>query len=522
MESALIDELYEVYLKENDILAEEIIMSKYLLPESSGGRGVFVEHVKNYINSNMNNLPNYFSSQTVESDKDVLIRNLETAMKNFALAMDYYRIDIRQSVDVDHGLVKHDYEYDVDDFLDYYYDGEYVSGDYRDIDFDSLTNYPDDDFEDTMPQELFNMGREAMEIAFERHQDKISRLTPETFKQMQDFIEYVKRNNLISRIFVDNDLCKLSLSSIISAFIDADPNIMKNFFVGELAEVEERDFQYKFADYFQYMKAGCDNIKDLEFQEYRATFNSRRGFNVDLDKLVFARNLLEFVRTGVLPSPGGFIDFSVDPYSRYQVEDDFKSLYSRDFDNKAFVDMQGNYIFDMDNTMLYPGKFEQIKSVRKGKEFSIGCLMTSDTVVGNAVYDGIYYLVHIHIDDITNSKSNYELQLNILPHGSFENRVQLVRFDNWAEEQSHKNIGNKLKTTTHIHLYNHFDLLRGKKNGGYDIAFNLEEDSTDFDVALKVFLKFISSSDELYKELFTRISRSKANAEEKAKDSEMI
>jgi hypothetical protein len=109
-----------------------------------------------------------------------------------------------------------------------------------------------------------------------------------------------------------------------------------------------------------------------------------------------------------------------------------------------------------------------------------------------------------------------------LPHGSFENRVQLVRFDNWAEEQSHKNIGNKLKTTTHIHLYNHFDLLRGKKNGGYDIAFNLEEDSTDFDVALKVFLKFISSSDELYKELFKRISRSKANAEEKAKDSEMI
>ena len=120
MESALIDELYEVYLKENDILAEEIIMSKYLLPESSGGRGVFVEHVKNYINSNMNNLPNYFSCQTVESDKDVLIRNLETAMKNFALAMDYYRIDIRQSVDADHGLVKYDYENDVDDFLDYY------------------------------------------------------------------------------------------------------------------------------------------------------------------------------------------------------------------------------------------------------------------------------------------------------------------------------------------------------------------------------------------------------------------
>ena len=81
-----------------------------------------------------------------------------------------------------------------------------------------------------------------------------------------------------------------------------------------------------------------------------------------------------------------------------------------------------------------------------------------------------------------------------------------------------KNIGNKLKTTTHIHLYNHFDLLRGKKNGGYDIAFNLEEDSTDFDVALKVFLKFVSSDEELYKELLKRISRVKSYAEERAKE----
>ena len=522
MESAIIDRLYEIYMNENDILAQEVMMSTYLLPEEKGGGSVFVEHVKNYINSNMNNLPNYFSSQTVQSDKDVLVRNLETAMRNFTLAMDYYRIDIRDNSFDYCKPLNYDYENELEDYLDYYYEEEYPSGDYRDIDFESLAGDPDEDFEDTMPQELFLMGREPMELAFEKYQDRLSRLTPETFKQMQDFIEYVKRSNLISRIFMDNDLRKLSLSSIISAFIDADPNIMTNFFVDELAEVNERDFQYKFLDYFQYMKSGCDKIKDLDFKEYRATFNSRRGFNVDLDKLVFARNLLEFVKSGIMPEPGGFIDFSVDPYTRYQVEEDFKELYNRNFDNKTFMERQGNFIFDMDGTMLYPEKFVQMKSVRKDKEFSLGCLLTSNMQIGNAVYDGIYYLIHIHIDDVTNSKSNYELQLNILPHGSFDHRVQLVRFDNWAEEQSHKNIGNKLKTTTHIHLYNHFDLLRGKKNGGYDIAFNLEEDSTDFDVALNVFLQFVSSSDELRKELLKRISRSKANAEEKAKGSEMI
>ena len=524
MESAIIDRLYEIYTTENDLLAQDVMMSTYLMPESKGGGEVLINHVKDYINSNMNNLPNYFLSQEAETDKDYLVRNISTAMDYLADVMDYYRIEVRQKAIRESGLDDDNSSIeDTDDYFDDYVDEEDCVSAYEpDVDDDAFFEYPDDDFEETMPQELFFMSKDAMKSAFEKYQDKVSNLSPETFNQVLDFIEYIKSNRLISRIFVDNDICRLSLDSVVSALVDADANIMRTFFVDELGERVERDFQYKFADYFQYMKAGCDNIKDLEFQEYRATFNSRRGFNVDLDKLVFARNLLEFVRTGVLPSPGGFIDFSVDPYTKYQVEDNFKQLYSRGFDNKRFVDMQSNIIFDMDNTMLYPGKFEQIKSVRKGKELSIGCLMTSDTVVGNAVYDGIYYLIHIHIDDVTNDKSNYELQLNILPHGEFENRVQLVRFDNWAEEQSHKNIGNKLRTTTHIHLYNHFDLLRGKKNGGYDIAFNLEEDSTDFDVALKVFLEFISSDNELYKELLKKISRTVTYAQQKAAESEMI
>ena len=172
--------------------------------------------------------------------------------------------------------------------------------------------------------------------------------------------------------------------------------------------------------------------------------------------------------------------------------------------------------------MLFPDRFEKIKAVKKGKELSIGCLLSSRITIGKADYDETFYLMHIHIDDVTNNKSNYELQLNVLPMGSFDNRVQLVRFDNWAEEGSHKNLGNKLKTTTHIHLYNHLDLIRGKKNGGYDIAFNLEEDSTDFNVALKVFLEFVCSDEKLQKRLFDRVSRVKNYAVEKAMESEMV
>ena len=118
----------------------------------------------------------------------------------------------------------------------------------------------------------------------------------------------------------------------------------------------------------------------------------------------------------------------------------------------------------------------------------------------------------MNIADVTNSKSTYELQLNILPQGSIENRVQLVRFDNWAEEQTHKNLGNKLNTTTHIHLYNHLDLLRGKKNGAFDIVFNLTEDSTDFETALNVFVKFILQDEELQKKLIKKVLKEKETA----------
>ena len=100
-----------------------------------------------------------------------------------------------------------------------------------------------------------------------------------------------------------------------------------------------------------------------------------------------------------------------------------------------------------------------------------------------------------------------------MPKGSIDNRIQLVRFDNWAKEQTHKNIGKKLSTTTHIHLYNHFDLIRGKTNGSYDIAFNFSEESTDFEKALKVFLEFISGDDDIFKELTDKILKAKLDAQ---------
>ena len=117
-------------------------------------------------------------------------------------------------------------------------------------------------------------------------------------------------------------------------------------------------------------------------------------------------------------------------------------------------------------------------------------------------YNQHCYLIHIEIDDVNNQYSNYEMQVSLLPQGEFDNRLQLMRLDNWESRQSHRNIAKKLSTTTHIHIYNEFDLLRGKTNGAFDIAYNIEGDSTAFETSLRTFLKILDLNDEITQTIY--------------------
>ena len=78
----------------------------------------------------------------------------------------------------------------------------------------------------------------------------------------------------------------------------------------------------------------------------------------------------------------------------------------------------------------------------------------------------------------------------------------MLRLDNWDSEQPHKNVGNKLKTRTHIHIYNEFDLLRGKVNGNFDIAYNLNSKSTEFNTALETFLDILELDNDSRAEIY--------------------
>ena len=85
--------------------------------------------------------------------------------------------------------------------------------------------------------------------------------------------------------------------------------------------------------------------------------------------------------------------------------------------------------------------------------------------------------------------------------------------------QSNKNIAKKLATTTHIHLYNEFDLLRGKTNGAFDIAYNVGGDSTEFKESLKRFLQIMDLgediSQKIYKSTMKALETAKTESEEK-------
>lgn len=540
MESEIIDRLYRIYKENKYTVAQTMLKSEYI--SYPDGVDALIEHLNEYINSNFSRLPSYFSSMEAAAAQNELVRNIVETMQNVASMVDFARVDLLEK-DSSHCDFYHEDESfekvdslsdvaedgsletdsDYDDFYDKdvpfgFEDEQY----YRDSfdDYSSIERNPfdvDDSvevFRDTIPQELFGMRMDFIREAYEKYNENSPGVSREGFEHLLSFMEYVKSQNLIQRVFMNNDILQMDLETVIASILDADKTILRNFYVEPL-EFTARDVvgsDAELFDYFNFIKFGCEEIEDLDFKQYRSAFISRRGINVDLDKLVFVRNYLEFIRTGIIPTPDGQYYFEADFREKSESKKEFDKIYKRGFDNAAFIDHQANYIFDINGAMLSPGKLEKFKSVENDKSLTIGCLLVSNSLFCDYVHDDVYFLVHININDVTNSKSTYELQLNILPQGSIENRVQLVRFDNWAEEQTHKNLGNKLNTVTHIHLYNHLDLLRGKKNGAYDIAFNLQEESTDFETALKVFMEFVVRDENLRDKLLKRVLKAKEMA----------
>ena len=452
MDFSVIDELYEIYQNEDIAYAEEMFGNYYKNNEKHG-RGYLINLLKEYVKQQTPFVANYFVSNKDEAFEDhTLIRDFVTAFENQIMAVDYLLVDV---------LKKDEMAYD---------------GVVSDTPSKMLR-----------PHDLFNMKTEFLDEAV----SKYGECYIDDYKKIKDLIVYVKKNKILSKLYKDNSWYDMDFEELMYNLYDYIED--KSVFKKDAAPTGHLEFFL-----FEKIKENCRNMLKGSFDKFRPSLNSTKQIRADFAKLIFCKNLLMYFETGIMPSYDGFIDFSVDSYEHIEMMDNFNKLYSKRFDEISFRENQGNFIC---NPEVYSQNYalEGKKRVRIGNKLLCGFIVSCSDDLGYTKND---YLIHIQINDVANSCSTYEMQISIVPHGDFEHRLQLMRLDNWESEQSHRNIAKKLATRTHIHLYNEFDLLRGKTNGAFDIAYNVEGRHTTFEDSLKTFLRILDLDQDITKVIY--------------------
>lgn len=444
MDFSLVDELFDIYKNEDFHYAKDMFIKYY----KKYGRENLFSILNEYIQQQTKGVASFFKSNKDEVNAEHnLVRDIVSAFDNLIMSVDFVLLDILNLEEND------DYEHEIH----------------------------------VKPHDFFRINIDLIERAVKTYADCYM----DDFNKIKDLIVYVKQNKILKKLYRDDSWYELDFEELMYNIYDYVED--KSIFKKDVIPTYRMD-----AFLFEKIKTNCGEMLSSSFEKFRPNLNSTKQIRANFGKLIFCRNLMSFYDTQIMPDYNGFIDFSADYFEHLNLIDDFKRLYSRKFDEETFREQQGNFIC---NPEIYSTnyKFEIGKKVRKGDKLIVGfivsCLDGSGSIQN-------HYLIHIAIDDVNNQLSNYEMQINIIPHGELKNRLQLMRLDNWASEQSHRNIATKLSTTTHVHLYNEFDLLRGKTNGAFDIMYNLDGEGVKFETSLKRFLAILDFNDDISKSIY--------------------
>ena len=444
MDYSIIDELYEIYLNEFIEDAEESFEQYYKRYQMNGAHDLEAT-LQQYIKEQTQNFSNSFvSNKDNENKVDLIVRETAAAFESMLSPVQFL----------------------LDDYV-------YQDCEIEDLKFDGIKH------DIIKPHDLFNIDLKFIDEAMKKYENSYE----EAYERVKAIIQYVKQNKLLEELYADGSWHEINFEELIANLYDKSKNkeIFEVDFIGVLMNAETL---------FDRIKENCGRVSSVDFDKYRPQLNSSKQIRAEFGKLIFCKNLLTFYQTGIMPNTDGMVDLTTTELEEIFMLDEFKELYSKNFDETNFRENQINIIC---NPFLFGEKYK----VQIAKKASIGNRMIMGYIIeANDSYGTAFkYLIHINIADVNNPCSNYEIQLNVLPHGRISNRLQLMRLDNWESEQPHKNIAKKIATTTHIHLYNEFDLLRGKINGNYDIAYNLEGKSTNFETSLKTFLEILDFDD---------------------------
>jgi len=448
---SIIDDLYEIYKNEDIVYAQEMFDS-YYYKHQMHGRMDLIAKLQEYIKQQTASVGNYYVSEKDDSfSEHLLIESIVLLFENVLIPVS-------------------------DLLVDFVFDG---------VAEEEIKDY-DIPLKMTKPHDLFNMDLKFIEEAVNKDETYI-----EDFNSIKNIIQYVKKNKLLDKIYKDNSWYDLEFSEVIYSLYDFIED--KSIFNIDLY------FRPEKVDYlFEKIKANCAHKFKGVFDKFRPNMNSSKQMRTHFGKLMFCKTLLMYYENGILPDSNGFVDFSVDEIQHLELIEDFKKLYSKKFNEESFRSNQSNIIcipevFSFNYTLVAE------KKVKQGDKMIFGYLIACDD---DLKYTRNDYLVHIEINDVNNPLSSYEMQLNLIPRGNINQRLQLIRLDNWQSEQTHRNIAKKLSTTTHVHLYNEFDLLRGKINGAFDIAYNVDGVGTAFDKSLNMFLDILDLGGDISKNIY--------------------
>lgn len=466
----VVDRVYNTYCNQNSAIAYNSCLSVY--------SNRLIEALNLYVEQNAHKVASMFSSQKKELTETDYIDNIVCGLNSLACCVnclfDKYEQEDELSIDLGHHK-----DYSANDLLD------------------------------------FNLS--AIEDAYIKFGDEY--FPNQMYKQIINLLTFIKKHKSLNKVFKNNAWKNLETREVLMSLKDYHKSNSELFEIAnEESAIEEEKYIKRNLGFFSTIKNNCDS-HFKNFDKYRPCFISREGLTQEVDKLIFCKNLLEFYRTDLFVDRSGVLDCK-NQYEDGYILSCFKSLYSGKFKQNEFRQNQANVMYEPNlfysNVSECPSKMLGARSLKTDSGLIIGIILKNAT-------NDYYYLMHMQISSLETGKTNYEIQLNLLPQGEISKRIQLIRMDNYESKKAHNNIGGKrLETTTHVHLYNHLDLFRGRKNGNYDISHNLEDDGVDFDKALELFVSIMDLNTDLSNAIIAKVKEIKTRRIKENKQLESI
>lgn len=347
-----------------------------------------------------------------------------------------------------------------------------------------LTNENILNFSSDLLDKVYHVNMDHLDPQF----DFVEPIDIENHNRFKLFTTIIAKKDLIKKTINENDY---SQTGLISALLDKIKIEYKNREFPLKALEDDVGFKNK------YFSMNLDKL--TAFKPYDSKIISDKASFEIMEKIAFARNLYEYISTGIFVFKySSELSPFPDEETKKQADDDLKYIYEN-FDEGKFLNMQKNVVFSPLFPHTYSDSVYSHAYSVEGDTTHIGLLVTTKP------FDELVF-ISMKISGSGDSQ-RYEIQYNKLLENKLENRVQMLRLDNYTQPGTHKNIGGtKLDTTTHIHIYNPLDVIRGKINGGYDIAYNIEQGSMPFSDALDIFSNIFNFNNSLKEDIKSTIS----------------